>query len=175
MRCMPIRLLAAAVVPAAFVVTSPAYARAPCETDAALESAGFRIHPSAEFEHVARGVLERFLDRGDDFVYDTWGPIRSRYGDDEDASLKLFSYDDITTPESDQYGDIVLVFAFDPEGHDRPVAMPWTRVSARKPEPLVNRLVEVRWWEDSQRRVIYDATRVRCATHSIPMALNALF
>lgn len=175
MRSVAMRRLARTLLLGSLSVMSHAHAATACETDAALVDNGFQIHEAARFEHMAGEVLARFSKRGDELVYDTWGPIRSLYGPDPEASLKLYSYDDVATPQSERYGDVVLIFAFDPEGHDRPDDLPWTRVASRTPQPRVNRLIEVRWWENGARHAAYDASRVRCASHSIPMAFNTLF
>lgn len=160
---------------AALLVSGPVQGAGDCPSDRALEQAAFRIHPSTGFDRAARAVLQRFGRRGAALVYDTWGPLRSLYGEDPQAALKLFSYDDPATAADEQYGDVVLVFAFDERGHHPPPATPWTQVAARTPEAGFNRLVEVRWWQDGERQLAYDANQVRCAAHSVPMAVNALF
>lgn len=153
-----------------------ALANASCPSDSALLEAEFTIHPSEKFNKLAQEIVADFLDAGDDYIYDTAGPVTSRYGGrPQKQSLVLFSFDDVTTPQSEQYGDIVLVMVHDRQGHSKMADI--RKVSSSytpKANALNNRLVEVRWWDDGVRNVIYDKTQVRCAAHSLPMAINAL-
>jgi len=156
-------------------VAVQAHAATPCETDKALTDGQFKIHPSEHFARLADRVIEGFINEGENFVYDTSGTLRSLYGSHDNQVLKLVSYDDITTPMSKQYGDVVFVFALDFQDGLVPAALGWKEAYPHMAGPAINRLVEVRWWEGPTRHLAYNSSHVRCAAHSIPMAVNALF
>lgn len=146
-----------------------------CPSDQALRNAQFKIHPSETFDQLADTIVNDFLNAGDSYIYDTAGPIRSVYSDNKEASLVLFSYDDITTPRDTQFGDIVLVLEHDPQGQSKMGDL--RKVSSYTPntDASQGRLVEVRWWDQGVRQVVYNKRQINCATHSLPMAENALF
>lgn len=152
-----------------------AMSTASCPSDRALHDARFAVHPSTNFDQLARDVISRFVAARDDFVYDAAGPIRSRYGLHTTETLILFSYDDVTTPQATQYGDVVFVLAHDANEHSTSGDLRKVSGSAPASASLDKRLVEVRWWADGIRQVVYDDDRVSCATHSVPMAENALY
>lgn len=146
-----------------------------CPSDSALRDARFTIHPSANFEQLAEKVISEVVAAGDDFVYDSAGPIHSRYGHRTHETLILFSYDDVTTPQSTHYGDVVFVLKHEPNGREDVGELQKVSSKAPSAESLDSRLVEVRWWTDGTRQVVYNDEQVRCATHSLPMAENALY
>ena len=94
-----------------------------------------------------------FLDaHKDDFVKDTDGTIYSTVAD---RFLYVASYDLLTTPQDEMYGDVVLIWA-------------WERNKDQKPF-----LVEVHWYKDGVKYASYDKSTVPCVT-VVPRAYNAL-
>jgi len=173
MRPLTLLLLIAglAMTPAALPEPSPDT----CRSDRALRAARFEIHPSHAFERLAASVIRDFADASGDHVFDTAGPIRSLYGSSEDEILKLFSYDDVTTPQARRYGDVVFVFLLDHKDRREAEPMQWASGYEPMTGGLIDRLIEVRWWQDGTRHLVYNDAWVRCASHSLPMADNALF
>ena len=156
-------------------IATPATAAKSCDSDRALLRADFEIHNPAEFDHLAAQTISKLTESGDNFVLDATGPIRSHYSHHVGETLKLFSYDDITTPQSTQYGDIAFFFVIDPSGKSEQRDPHLLRLSSRVSQPIVKQLVEVRWWDDGKRHAVYNADWVRCAASALPMAENTLY
>jgi hypothetical protein len=169
------RLLNKLVLLASMVGSHAAMSANACVSDQALHDADFKIHASSNFDRLASEAMARYIFGGNDFVFETAGPIRSRNGQRRHETLILYSYDDVTTPRSTQYGDLVFVFVHEPTG-DWEFADP-QKASIKGPMARLaeSRPVEVRWWANGERHVAYDKDRIRCAAHSVPLAVNSLF
>ena len=118
-----------------------------CQSDQNLEKAGFSVY-SSNFSAYLKDA-ENFFNSGEEFVPDLDGTIFSSVAN---AMDRVQGHDSMATPRGTMYGDIVFLSSF-----------------------RSDKIIEVRWYEDGQKKVAYDSTFQPCATNVVPMAINALF
>ena len=120
-----------------------------CPSDPALLQAGWVIHPTGDFRTIAGKVEKWFTSEPKNFVDDLSGTI---YSSVASKLVTITSFDYLPTPQGEMFGDVAFFTDF------------------RSGE-----LIEVRWYDQGKRHVVYDKSQTPCATNSIPMAENALF
>lgn len=116
-----------------------------CATDTWFKEEGWSIHSTDEFTTTALTLEKRTKEST---VKDD---METEF--DSDLYQKSFhfrSWDDLSTLDTEMYGDIVFIS-----------------------EPLTHKLIELRWYEDGRKHLVYRENE--CAMDLIPLATNTLF
>jgi hypothetical protein len=117
--------------------------------DITLTSLGWVVHSSSDFKHISRQVLAKFSEERADRVYDTRFVI---YCSICYRLVNFESYDSLSTPRDEMYGDIVFIT-----------------------DPVSDELIGLRWYDGQTNHVVFDDGRQCCVTDRIPRAKNCLF
>ena len=120
-----------------------------CTTNNFFEAEGWDTHTGQDFAAVSNNVLAYYELNKKDFVDDI---TESYYSEALDALVDFQSYDDLRTPDREMFGDIVVL---------------------KKQE--TGELLEVRWYADQTKHIIYNHALQECAQDLIPDADNTLF
>ncbi|WP_127717377.1 hypothetical protein [Halobacteriovorax sp. HLS] len=120
---------------------------ATCSNEA-LSEIGFKIE-STKFHSNTKKVLN-WLSHDEDFFVDD---IETKFFSTQYGGYVQFnSYDHLSTPQMEMYGDIVVIRALSSD-----------------------EVLEVRWYKNGIKHISYNAKKQGCASDLVPYADNALF
>lgn len=128
--------------------SSVAYAQL-CTTNNFFEDEGWDTHAGQDFDAVSKNVLAYYELNKKDFVDDV---TEVYYSEALETLIDFQSFDDLRTPDREMFGDIVVL---------------------KKQE--TGELLEVRWYADETKHIIYNHALQECAQDLIPVADNTLF
>jgi hypothetical protein len=135
----------------AFLFSASTFAS--CSFSTVLSQDGWKVHSAKQFNRLSQEVLaniEGGIDSGL-IIPDMKGTFYNRNGVDEELHIKVQSWDDLTTPQSEMFGDIAVMT-----------------------EAFSGTVVEVRWYEAGVKNVVFDLNWVTCMVHTIPYAINSI-
>jgi nucleoside diphosphate kinase len=116
--------------------------------DSVLENKGFEIHNSEMFEEKTKEIINWYENNMDTFSTDLNGKVWST---ELNGFVHIKTFDNSMTPQSEMFGDIMFVT-----------------------ELFSGELVEMRWYKNSKKNIIYNSSIQSCATNVVPYAVNAL-
>ena len=133
----------------AFLLFSNVALSAVCTTDNFFTEEGWDTHSNQDFAAISKNVLAYYELNKKDFVDDV---TESYYSEELDQLVDFQSYDDLRTPDREMFGDIVVL-----------------------KKQATGELLEIRWYADQTKHIIYNHALQECAQDLIPDAINTLF
>ena len=131
------------------LLSSSAFARRTYCPDETMQRIGFTVYPTQDFSKYEKKVM-RWLERSSkDFEMEMSSKIWSHVSK---SWIEVFSYDNIKSPSMEMLGDVFIIRDLDTQ-----------------------EIVEVRWYENSTKKLVYNQDYQRCSTDLIPIVENALF
>lgn len=119
-----------------------------CPSNNFFEAEGWDTHTGQDFAAVSKNVLAYF-ERSKEYLVDDLDV--TYYSEEHDALVNFKSVDDLRSPDRIMFGDLVTV------------------------KTQTGELLEIRWYADDVKHIIYDKKLQNCAQDLIPDADNTLF
>lgn len=120
-----------------------------CISNNFFEGEGWNTHENEDFSAVSKKVLAQYENNKKYFVADLETLF---YSEELETEVNFKSLDDLRTPDREMYGDLIVLTL-----------------------PSTGELLEVRWYADETKHIIYNHKLQRCAADLIPLADNTLF
>lgn len=136
------------VLVSVFLFSNIASARL-CIANNFFEEDGWDTHTRQDFAAVSKNVMAYYEQNKQNFVSDLELEF---YSEEHEAMVGLKSFDDLRTSNDEMLGDLVLITA-----------------------PKTGELMEVRWYADKIKHIIYNHSLQECASELIPDVENAIF
>lgn len=139
-----------------FLFTSLSAANANfCSDKATYMNSDWVIHNPSSFDTHLKHVQERIshgVNEGS-VIFDTSGPVVANHTmSGKSLILNAQMYDDLQTPQHEMYGDLA------------------TLETLESPKQFV----EVRWYEQGQRHIVFNPDFLTCVTSPAPMVVNSV-
>lgn len=120
-----------------------------CTANNFFEEDGWDTHTQHNFAAVSKNVMDYYEKNKQNFVADL---DLTFYSEELGASVGFKSFDDVRTSRDEMFGDLVLITA-----------------------PNSEELMEIRWYVDNVKHIIYNHSIEECASELIPEVDNTLF
>ena len=134
--------------------SSLSFASNKCYLQDQYEAMGWIVHPATEFTKFEHQVDERLKAglQNQSILVDISGPIVTKNTvNQQETEFMAYMFDDLATNKDEMFGDIAVV------------------------EDEQNQRVELRWYQDGFRQIVFNPLVLTCITEPAPVADNSVF